>query len=95
MYIWCYADKFVEENGLIGLCTGMFISEASEAGYYGFKNIGADLIEQSNKGFAEIISKYLDEPIEIVYQKLLNEYGLLVRPNSIARFNHQRLHLIC
>ena len=27
IYIWCYADTFLLNNGLSGLCTGMFISE--------------------------------------------------------------------
>lgn len=27
IFIWCYADKFVQKYGLSGLCTGMFISE--------------------------------------------------------------------
>lgn len=93
IYIWCYADQFLVEYGLTGLCTGMFISETSEAGYYGFRNIDRDLIDQSNERFSGIISKYIDEPMEIMYQKLLFEYGLLAITNVIAQFNLERLSL--
>jgi hypothetical protein len=92
IFIWCFADQFLGRYGLSGLCSGMFISEASEAGYYGFNIKDGDLIDQSNERFSWIISKYLNEPIEILYQKLLHEYGLLARTNPIARFNLERLY---
>lgn len=92
IFIWCYADQFVQRHGLSGLCTGMFISETGEADYYGFEDIDDNLIDQSNKRFSRIISKYINKPIEILHQKLLCEYGLLARTNSIAGFNHERLY---
>jgi hypothetical protein len=64
--IWCYAGKFVQKHGLSGLCSMMFISEEAEAFYYGFDDIGWDMINQSNERFASIISKYLNQPIEIL-----------------------------
>ena len=93
IYIWCHADQFVQRNGLAGLCTGMFISELGEAHYLGFEDIDKNLIDQSNERFSWIISQYINQPIEILYQKLLNEYGLLARTNIIAGFNHERLFL--
>jgi len=93
IFIWCYADQYVQRHGLAGLNCGMFISEVSEAEYYGFDNIDWDLIDQSNERFARIISKYLNQPIEILYQKLLYEYELIARTNPIARFNLERLYL--
>jgi hypothetical protein len=93
IFIWCYADQFVELHGLEGLCSGMFISEIGEADYYGFDNIGVDFIDQSNERFVSIISKYINEPVKILHQKLLHEYELLARTNPIARFNIQRLYL--
>jgi len=93
MFIWCHADQFVQRNGLAGLCTGMFISELGEAHYLGFEDIDKNLIDQSNERFSWIISQYINQPIEILYQKLLNEYGLLARTNIIAGFNHERLFL--
>jgi len=93
MYIWCHADKFVQKHGLSGLCSGMFISEVGEAYYYGFHNIDYELVAQSNERFSFIISKYLNEPMEVMYQKLVSEYKLLAKNNPVARFNLERLHL--
>jgi len=95
IFIWCYAGQFVQRHGLAGLCSMMFINEEAEAVYYGFDDIDWDMINQSNERFAWIISKYLNEPIEVLYQKLLHEYGLLARNNPIARFNLERLNLTC
>jgi hypothetical protein len=53
------------------------------------------MIHQSNERFSWIISKYFNEPIEILHQKLLYEYELLARTNPIARFNLERLYLTC
>lgn len=92
MYIWCYADQFVQRNGLSGFCTGMFISELGEADYWGFENIEQRLIDKSNNGFSSIISKYLSFPMEVLYCKLIQEYELLSMTNSIAKFNLNRLN---
>lgn len=93
MYIWCYADQFVQKNGLSGLCTGMFISERGEADIYGFDEVDINLIEQSNLSFAYMFSKYSNEPLDVLYSKLLDEYDLLSKTNPIARFNYERLYL--
>jgi hypothetical protein len=93
IYIWCYANQFVQRHGLEGLCSGMFISETRETDYYGFDNIDGALIDQSNERFVSIVSKYINEPVKILYQKLLHEYDLLAKTNPIARFNIQRLYL--
>lgn len=93
IYIWCFASKFVHQHELSGLCTGMFISEVREANSYCFENIDEDLIDMSNRRFSWIISNYVNQPIEILYQKLMYEYELLARKNPIARFNLERLYL--
>jgi hypothetical protein len=95
IYIWCHADLFVKRHRLTGLNSGMFISEGMEANYYDFDNMDLELIDQSNDRFAAIFSKYLNEPMEILYQKLLYEYELIARTNPIARFNLERLYLTC
>lgn len=95
LFIWCYADKFVQKHGLLGLCTGMFISEVSEANSNCFENIDKDLIDQSNERFSWIISNYINQPIEILYQKILFQYDILARTNPIARYNLERLSLYC
>ena len=93
IYIWCHADKFVNKYGLSGFCTGMFISENREKNYYGFYNIEEYLIDQSNDQFVSVLSKYINEPLNVLYQKLLREYELIARTNPIARFNIERLYL--
>lgn len=94
LYIWCYADQFVEKNGLSGLCSGMFVSEIGEANYWRFQGIDQQIIDQSNERFSSIISKYIDEPIEFLYNKLLIEYQFLEGANPIAQFNLQRIQLV-
>lgn len=93
IFIWCHADQFVLRNRITGFYTGMFISEASEAIWYDFDDIyDLDiLIEQSNYGFAEIVSKYINEPLDVLYQNVMKEYGLLSEANQIALFNFKRI----
>lgn len=93
LYIWCYADQFVEKNGLSGLCSGMFISEIGEANYWRFEGIDQEMIDQSNVGFSSIVSKYIDEPQDALYKRLLHEYKVLAKTNHVAQFNVERLSL--
>lgn len=72
IFIWCYADQFIKENQISGFCTGMFISEMNEAIYYDFWDVEQQTIEESNKEFAKIVSKYLNEPFNILYKNSLN-----------------------
>jgi hypothetical protein len=93
IFIWCNADIFVKCNYLCGLCSGMFLSAEEESILYGFKGIDRKLIEESNIGFASIMSKYINDPIDILYRNLMDEYGLLAKNNPIARFNLDRFRL--
>ena len=93
LYIWCHADQFVRRHELSGLNCGMFISEVVEAFIYGFEDIDWETIEKSNEIFVHIVSKYINEPMEVLYEKLIYEYGLLARNNPVAKFNLERLHL--
>ena len=95
IYIWCYADQFVKRHGLSGLYSGMFISEFGEAIYNGFDDMDWSLIDQSNVRFASIVSKFVNEPIDVMYQKILCEYKFLARTNPIARFNLERIYFTC
>ena len=95
VFIWCNADQFVQRHGLSGLNCGMFISEVQEAEYYGFDNMDWDLIDQSNERFALIVSRYINESVDVLYQNLCYEYEILARTNPIARFNLERLYLTC
>lgn len=93
IFIWCYADQFVRRHGLAGLFTGMFISEPGEADYWRFDGIQQNQIDQSNEQFSSIVSKYINEPLDLLYNKLLIEYELLANTNPIARFNLERINL--
>ena len=95
LFIWCHANQFVQRHGLLGLYCGMFLSEMIELLYYGFDDLDLNMIDQSNLRFASVISKYLNEPMEMLYEKLLLEYGIMARTNPIARFNLDRLYLTC
>jgi len=93
IYIWCHANKFVITHGLSGLCSAMFISSVDESILYGYEDIDSGLIDQSNERFAAIMSKWIEEPLELLYNRLLIEYALLARTNPIAKFNLERLCL--
>ena len=95
IFIWCYADQFVLRHGFSGLYSGMFISEVGEVDYCGFEDIDYEMIEKSNEIFGFIVSKYINEPMELLYKKLIYEYGLLAMTNPIAKYNHERLYLNC
>lgn len=93
LYIWCHADQYVRRHGLSGLNCAMFISEVGEASIYGFEDVDLATIERSNEIFVHIVSKYINEPMEVIYERLIYEYGLLARNNPVAKFNFDRLHL--
>jgi hypothetical protein len=93
IYIWCNADQFVLKNHLTGFYSGMFISEISEGNYYGFWNLNQDTIDESNNKFSEIVSKYINEPLDVLYENVLREYRVLSETNPIAKFNLERLYL--
>lgn len=93
IFIWCNADRFIQGQGLLGLFSGMFISEIDEALYCGIWDVNWEWISESNDGFSLIFSKYINEPIDFLHKNLLNEYGLLTHSNPIAKYNHDRLFL--
>ena len=93
MYIWCHADHYVRTHALSGICSGMFISQPDEGTLFGFENIDNDLIDQSNNGFASIMAQWINEPLNLLYDRLLLEYSKLASNNAIAKFNLKRLFL--
>lgn len=93
IFIWCHADQYVRTHGLSGLCSGMFISEPGETHLYGYENIDTGLIDQSNERFAAIMSRYIEEPVDLLFNGLIFEYSKLSKTNPIARFNLERLCL--
>ena len=93
IFIWCYADHFVKRNNLKGFATGMFISEPSEALYMGYGYVGNEIIDKSNYTFSSIVAKYLNEPLDVLYENVIKEYGVLAKTNPIAKYNIERLYL--
>jgi hypothetical protein len=91
IYIWCNADQFVLNNRLNGFYSGMFISEVEEAFYYNIWDIEWETIDESNNKFSEIVSRYINEPLAILYKNVIQQYGLLSQ-NPIVRFNLERLY---
>ena len=93
IYIWCHADQYVRTHGLSGICSGMFISQPDEATLFGYEDIDTGLIDQSNNGFASIMAQWINEPLNLLYDRLLLEYSKLASNNAIAKFNLKRLFL--
>lgn len=93
IYIWCHADLFVQSHELKGFCSGMFISEVSEAFYCGLKSCTQKVIDESNFLFAEIVSQNINKPLNAIYENVIQEYTILSETNLIAKFNLERLCL--
>jgi hypothetical protein len=92
VFIWCNADKFVDGFKLKGFYSGMFISEVGEANYCGLPGTSQDMVDESNYGFVNIISKHINEDTVSIYDKVRNEYGLIAEENPVALYNHKRLY---
>lgn len=93
IFIWCHADHYIRTHALSGICSGMFISQPDEATLFGYEDIDTGLIDQSNNGFASIMAQCINEPLNLLYDRLLFEYSKLARTNPIAKFNFERLCL--
>lgn len=92
VFIWCNADKFVTFYELKGFYSGMFISEVGEATYCGLPGMTQDIVDESNYGFCEMISKYIIQDKHNIYENIKKEYGLLAENNPVALYNHKRLY---
>lgn len=93
VFIWCNADRFVEQYQLNGFYSGMFISEVGEAFYCGLPGTTQDIVDESNFGFCEILSKHINENTEVIHEKVKNEYNLIAESNPVALYNVKRLYL--
>ncbi len=91
--IWCNADKFMKYHKLNGFYSGMFIREVGEANYCGLPNIPQDTVDQSNNYFAQLLGEVINEPLDVINNYVIENYGLLVENNPVAFYNHQRLYL--
>jgi hypothetical protein len=87
--IWCNADRYVIPNNIQGFYTGMFISEVSEANYFGI-NVHQDTVNRSNKLFAFEMKLCLDhdDPKDIC-EEIRSTY---VGNSEVYEFNNKRLY---
>lgn len=84
--IWCNADKYVEQYGIRGFYTGMFISEVGEARYYGI-DADQETVTYSNMLFVNLMKDIIESP------KLLTEIkSSYVGDSPIIKFNNDRLY---
>jgi hypothetical protein len=92
VFIWCNADRFVNEYRLKGFYSGMFISEVGEAIYCGLPGTPQDVVDESNYGFCNIIAKHINEDTNTIYENVKKEYGVIAEENSVAYYNNLRLY---
>lgn len=92
VFIWCNADRFVDTFKLKGFYTGMFISEVGEALYCGLPGTPQEVVDESNYGFCEIISKHINEDTDTIYNNVTKEYGVIADENPVAQYNYNRLY---
>ena len=91
VFIWCYAQEFVEDNDLEGFYSGMFISEVLESKKMGLTGIVQSVVDQSNDSFGTIAARYMNggNP-RIICEKIRNDYGKY-SDNPVICYNNERL----
>lgn len=93
IFIWCNADKFVNEHELKGFYSGMFISEVGEADYCGIPGMSQHVVDESNYGFCNIISECINESKQTIFNNVVKEYKKIAENNPVALYNVNRLYL--
>jgi hypothetical protein len=92
IFIWCNADVFVEYHNLNGFYSGMFISEVSEANFFGI-NTDQEEIDESNYSFANFLTETINEDNTVIFENIKKNYGELTKKNKIAKYNNDRLYI--
>lgn len=85
--IWCNADQYVERFGITGFYTGMFISEVSEARYFGIQ-VDKEHINYSNNLFVKHFREVQDSPTVLSDIKQL----YADEKSEVINFNNERLY---
>lgn len=91
--IWCHANQFMERHRLNGLYSGMFISEVSEARYYGLNEVTQADVNESNDAFARMLGEeMIRNPYEefMVWGRVKIQYTELAKWNLVAEYNSGR-----
>lgn len=91
IFIWCNADRFVKEHRLKGFYSGMFISEVGEAKMCGLGEVPRGLVSESNRTFARIMSRHINEKPMQMFKSVILEYGNFATQNEVAAYNWHRL----
>jgi hypothetical protein len=89
--IWCFAQDFMDQWDLNGFYTGMFISEVSEAAFYGKFSATQAMVDESNDLFAQLVGESIVNGQDALYEHVLEGYGILSETNPVAFYNWQRL----
>lgn len=100
VFIWCYANKFVENHQLKGFSTGMFISEDAEAqwalGSALYSRSDEHSIIESNYLFAGLVRRNLNKPIAEFAQCIKENYApenLVAANKNALIYNSEKLKL--
>ena len=94
LYIWCYANQFVEKFDLKGFYTGMFVSEILEALYCELPLVAQKVVDESNDGFSSFVSKYVNDYKSVLYKNTVDKYQIIANRNLIAAYNIDRLYFV-
>ena len=89
VFIWCNADRFVEQHGLKGFYTGMFISEYGEAKYCGVDAVDGE-VEYSNHLFAHLVSELIQSHSKATHQLIKESYKSPL--SKVIDYNNERLY---
>jgi len=91
--IWCNADKFMNQHELNGFYSGMFISEVGEAKYCGLPDTVLETVTVSNNYFSSLLGEVINEPLSVIYEHVMDNYELIIKDNTVANYNYDRLYL--
>jgi hypothetical protein len=90
--IWCHANQFMEHHKLKGIYSGMFISEVSEARYYGLNEVTQDDVDESNDAFARMLGEEMLNTNDLtwIWRRVNRRYTELAKWNLVAEYNSGR-----
>jgi hypothetical protein len=93
IYLWCYANRFIKNNQLKGVFTGMFISDLQEAKQYNIENVKKKDIDASNVFFSQTLASYINKNNKVIFRKIISDYSLFAKDNKVAKFNVQNIFI--
>lgn len=91
IFIWCKAHVFVEEHGLKGFHTDMFVSEVSEAHWFHMFPTQAT-VDESNHTFVDIFRRFRTMDAEAMLKRVKFHYRVVANRNEVAEYNYNRLY---